>query len=174
MTDQRAFQDGSVSAIGVSDEKKQVFKADELAFGSGASKTFEMEFDVFLKDSNAYGNVYFSRHFDWQGMVRESWFSKRIFKNMFELDGVFITKRANIEYLSEAYPFQTIKAQLNTQAIKKTSFDIVISFLNSETNTLISTGRQTIIFASKEKIIKKIPGDILAKIKLFEINVASI
>lgn len=37
-------------------------------------QTFKHELTPFLKDSNAYGNIYFARYFEWQGICREMWF----------------------------------------------------------------------------------------------------
>ena len=31
-------------------------------------KTFRYSIDICLKDSNAYGNTYFARYFEWQGV----------------------------------------------------------------------------------------------------------
>jgi acyl-CoA thioesterase FadM len=151
---------------------KMVMMAEDLAFKirTKQPQVFEMEIEVYLKDSNAYGNVYFSRHFEWQGIVREAWFSKRIFANMFELPGVFITKRANIEYLSETYPFQKVKATLNTANFRRASFDIVIAFSNADLGTPISKGSQTIVFADKNKHITKLPAPILEKMKEYDLG----
>ena len=152
---------------------KMVMTAEDLAFKIRPKQPqiFEMEIEVYLKDSNAYGNVYFSRHFEWQGIVREAWFSKRIFANMFELPGVFITNRANIEYLSETYPFQKVKATLNTANFRRASFDIIIAFSNADLGTPISKGSQTIVFADKEKRITKLPLPILEKMKEYDLDI---
>lgn len=59
-----------------------------------ALKTFHHTIDIYLKDSNAYANTYFSRYFEWQGVCRERWFHRCISADMLQTTGVFITKCA--------------------------------------------------------------------------------
>lgn len=47
-------------------------------------QTFKHKLTLFLKDSNAYGNIYFARYFEWHGICREMWFTECIYSNMFE------------------------------------------------------------------------------------------
>jgi hypothetical protein len=58
-------------------------------------QTFRHTIEIFLKDSNAYTNTYFSRYFEWQGICRERWFFTSIQADMLQNEGVFITKRAH-------------------------------------------------------------------------------
>jgi enediyne core biosynthesis thioesterase len=57
-------------------------------------KTFKHSIDVYLKDSNATGNIYFARYFEWQGICREKWFFECISADMLQSLGVFINKEA--------------------------------------------------------------------------------
>jgi len=50
--------------------------------------SYQYEFTPYLKESNAYGNIYFTHHFEWQGICRERWFSNCVIKDMFSMDGV--------------------------------------------------------------------------------------
>lgn len=156
--------DEFVTSVGSPDQR--VIRAEDIAFPkSNSPKIFEMEFDVYLKDTNAYGNVYFARQFEWQGMMREAWFSQRIFENMLELEGVFITKNAKIEYLSEVYPFQKVKGRLRSGNFRNAFFDLFFEFQNLSTGKIISKGTQTIVFANRNKRIAKVPTDILSAMK---------
>jgi hypothetical protein len=47
-------------------------KIESNSFVRSGSKTFVYDFSVYLKDSNAYGNNYFSKVFEWQGVCREA------------------------------------------------------------------------------------------------------
>ncbi|NBV83732.1 acyl-CoA thioesterase [bacterium] len=148
---------------------KVVLRAEELAFVRRQPyKTFEYLIEVYLKDTNAYGNVYFSRHFEWQGILREAWFSKCIFKNMLELPGVFITKRAGIEYVAEVNPFSQIIGFLNTKNFKNASFDLTFEFRSAIDNRIMSFGTQTIVFADLAKKPCRIPSEIMQMMKAYE------
>lgn len=133
--------------------------------------TYEQEINPYLKDSNAYGNIYFARYFEWQGICREKWFAERIFANMFELEGAFVTKYAHNDYESEVFPFQKIICLLNTRHVKKASFEIVFKFYNADTRQLVSQGSQKVAFMNtRGKKLLQLPADILEKIKRYEIH----
>lgn len=129
-------------------------------------KTFYHHIDICLKDSNAYGNTYFSRYFEWQGICREQWFFQCIAKDMLQTQGVFITKYAHQEYLQETFPFQRVECQLNTYNIKQCSFNLRFGFLVE--GKLISRGFQKIIFANHSKKIIRLPQDVIEEIKEYE------
>ena len=101
-------------------------------------------------------------------MCREAWFSDCIFKNMFELDGVFITKQAHNEYKGETYPFQKLKCRVSTKNIKNASFDVVFEFFDIETDKLVAEGYQTIVYASKAKKIQRLENHVLNKIRQYQ------
>ncbi len=101
-------------------------------------------------------------------MCREAWFSECIFENMFELEGVFITKQAHNEYKGEAYPFQKLKCRISTANIKHASFDLNFEFIDIMTDKVMAEGYQTIVYASKEKKIKRLDDRILNRIKQYQ------
>src|SRR5436189_1700927 len=39
-------------------------------------RAFVFQKTVYLSDTNAFGNTYFAKYFEWQGMVRESFFKR--------------------------------------------------------------------------------------------------
>ncbi len=97
--------------------------------------TFKHEFELYLKDSNAYGNIYFAKHFEWQGVLREAWFSKCIFENMLALEGAFITKTAHIDYMAPVYPFESVTGVLCVENFKKVSFELKTEFYHTKKST---------------------------------------
>lgn len=132
-------------------------------------QTFKHELTPFLKDSNAYGNIYFARYFEWQGICREMWFTKCIYSNMFEMDGAFLTRAAHNNYVQEVLPFQTIYCELNINNLKNTSFDLIFKFLN-ENSDIVSEGYQTVVYTDlTTKRIKKLPSDVVAKVKRYQL-----
>ena len=131
-------------------------------------QTFRHELTPFLKDSNAYGNIYFARYFEWQGICRELWFTECIYSNMFEMDGAFLTRAAHNDYVQEVLPFQKIYCELNINNLKKTCFDLLFKFFN-EKSEIVSEGFQTVVYTDlATKSIKKLPKDVVAKVKRYQ------
>jgi enediyne core biosynthesis thioesterase len=130
------------------------------------SKTFRYSIDVCLKDSNAYGNIYFARYFEWQGVCRERWFYECISPSMLQDLGVFITKDAHQEYIHETFPFQQVNCEVNTFAIKQCSFSLKFRFYVA--GSLVAMGYQQIVFANHEKRIARLPDDVLDKIRKYQ------
>lgn len=130
--------------------------------------TFNHVIDVYLKDSNATGNVYFARHFEWQGICRERWFHQCIQEDMLQGVGVFVTKSAHQEFLQETFAFQKVDCYLNTYNIRHCSFSLRFKFVVS--GQTVAIGHQEIVFAGHDKRIKKLPVDVLEKIKRYELT----
>jgi enediyne core biosynthesis thioesterase len=131
-----------------------------------APRTFSHSLTIFLKDSNAYGNTYFARYFEWQGVCRERWFYECIAPDMLQAEGVFITKHAQQDYVHETFPFQEISCELNAYDIRKCSFWLEFRFYSG--NELVSVGRQQIVFANHAKVISALPAHVITKIRQFD------
>lgn len=129
-------------------------------------RTFSHTFTIYLKDSNAYGNTYFARYFEWQGICRERWFFECIAPDMLQSEGVFITKHASQDYVNETFPFQQISCELNAYDIRKCSFWLEFRFFSS--GQLVATGRQQIVFANHAKAISALPAHVIAAIRQFD------
>ncbi len=137
-----------------------------------ASKTFRHTIDIYLKDSNAYANTYFSRYFEWQGVCRERWFHQCISADMLQSLGVFITKRAHQEYVQETFPFQTVECQLNTFEVKQCSFYLLFQFMVA--GQLVSNGYQQVVFARQDKRIQRLPEHVLQRLREYELPNAAV
>ena len=130
---------------------------------------FEHEFEIFLKHSNAYGNVYFSNYFDWQGVLREAWFCKKIVPNMFELEGAFVTKTAHADYKKEMFPFMKIIGTLTVKNMRLASFDLIFNFYESVSKELVCSGYQSIAFMGKNKKPTRLPESIRTSMMQYEV-----
>ncbi|MFW2372262.1 MAG: acyl-CoA thioesterase [Gammaproteobacteria bacterium] len=142
-----------------------------LCLSEGKNRLFnnwQLEMTPYLKDSNAYGNIYFARYFEWQGLCREKWFSECICPNMFELEGSLVTKSAHNDYVASIVPFQRIRCLLSTRNIKSASFELVFRFYDFDTNQLLSKGGQKIALIGHEsKRLVRFPNDLLDKVKYY-------
>lgn len=144
---------------------KKIFKRNN----SKLALTFSHSIDVYLKDSNATGNVYFARYFEWQGVCRERWFHQCIQQDMLQNIGVFITKSARQDYMHETFAFQRVDCYVNTYNIRNCSFSLRFKFMMGD--EVVGIGHQEIVFAGHDKRIKKLPADIIDKIKSYEISI---
>jgi acyl-CoA thioesterase FadM len=129
------------------------------------NQTFTHALTIYLKDSNAYGNTYFARYFEWQGICREKWFFECISRDMLQKEGVFITKHAQQDYLQETFPFQDVSCELNAYDVKKCSFWLEFRFYAD--GKPVSVGRQQIVFANHAKRITALPEAVIASIKRY-------
>lgn len=162
--------------------ERTVLHAEDIAFktlqlptiitSTGSSgqqkKTYMCEVEAAVKETPEYANAYFARYFEWQGIVREKWFTECIEPTLPELEGHFITSAARVNYHFEVYPFQKIKAILNTQNISETSFDLEIIFFHG--TTLVSTGIQKITYADRLKNELPIPSPVLEKLHQYYVD----
>ena len=125
------------------------------------NKCFLFDVTVYLKDTNMFGTSYFSRYFEWQGMVREEYYMKvKDGDKILEAGIKLVTKKAWIEYLKETHVFDKITIMLQNSNIRKYSFDMLFTYFNS-TKDIIAIGGQTITFLNKENKLTKIPQQIL-------------
>lgn len=125
-------------------------------------QTFRHTLTIFLKDSNAYGNTYFARYFEWQGICREKWFFECIDAGMLKDEGVFITRHAAQDYLRETFPFQEVSCEMQAYAVKKCSFWLEFRFFAG--SMLVSVGRQHIVFANHARQIAALPAPVIERI----------
>ncbi|MBL0943300.1 MAG: acyl-CoA thioesterase [Hydrogenophaga sp.] len=128
-----------------------------------AIKTFRHSIDIYLKDSNAYGNTYFARYFEWQGICRERWLLENIPPEVRHSLGLFITKRAHIEYLDETFPFQRVDCELNSFDVRQCSFYVEFRF--AAQGRPVATGYQQLVYASQDKRIQRLPDCMLRHVR---------
>ncbi|MFA7243279.1 MAG: thioesterase family protein [Sulfuricellaceae bacterium] len=138
----------------------------ELPENECRAKTFHHTIDICLKDSNAYGNTYFARYFEWQGVCREQWFFQCICEDMLKSLGVLITKCAHQDYAQETFPFQKVECLLNAYNVKQCSFNLLFRFYVG--GKLVSRGYQQIVFANHDKKIIRFPEGMRERIREYE------
>lgn len=124
---------------------------------------FSINMTVFLKDTNAEGNVYFARYFDWQGMAREAFFRQLLGESV----AVFtsgqlrlITVDAAIHFRHELRLFDEVVIRVQPTNTRHTSVDLLFSYLKTNGEE-IATGKQTIAFASPSGSLIPIPRQVL-------------
>lgn len=110
------------------------------------------KFNFTLKDVTPYRNVYFSRAFDIQGIVREEWLKENdLLKFLKEYQ--LITKKAYNEYIKECFPFAPYEAESIVKKINKASFVFDIEIRDQKTGEIHSKGWQKICFSKNDKLV---------------------
>src|SRR6185312_9328621 len=107
-----------------------------------------------------YGNTYFARYFDWQGMCREKFMSKVIMPGQ-TYEGVFLTQEAHHKFLKETFPFQELKVLLNTNNVRRCSLMLCFRFMHE--GTLVGTGWQQIVCAGQDRNIQRFPDFVIER-----------
>ncbi|KHK55742.1 hypothetical protein PI87_11990 [Ralstonia sp. A12] len=146
---------------------EQYLRNADLSAPFSARQTFHHAFDVYLKDSNAFANTYFSRYFEWQGVARERWFYECVDANLVGGNVIFITKRAHQEFVEETFPFQRVDCYLNTFRIRSCSAYLVFRFMSG--GRLVSLGYQQIVIAGADRSIQRLPEHVMQRAKDYEL-----
>lgn len=132
-------------------------------------KKFTFEKTVYLTDTNAEGNVYFARYFDWQGMAREEFVMQNVpsLLSIIQSGIKFITVNASAEFKHEAVLYDQILIDIKTADIKKMSLELIFTFTNKRTDQLIAVGREKLAWADPTGKLIPIPDDIRENAKYF-------
>jgi acyl-CoA thioesterase FadM len=127
-----------------------------------ADKEFIFEKTVYLTDTNLYGNAYFARYFDWQGMAREEFFRQLIQDNnkFLQLGIKFVTLEAFVKYHHEVTLFDIVILKVSPSNIKITTFYLIFTYWNKKTNQFIAEGREKIGFVDSAGKIIPIPKEL--------------
>ncbi len=127
------------------------------------SKEFIFEKTVYLSDTNAFGNAYFAKYFEWQGMAREAFFREIMPDPMYLMKtGLkIITVRAATEYKNEVFLYDDLIKGVKIGAVKQASADLIFNFRRKKDNKAVALGYQTIAFADKDDKLIQIPQEIM-------------
>lgn len=125
-------------------------------------KVFMFEKTVYLIDTNAEGNTYFSRYFDWQGMAREEFVRTNVpgLVAILQAGVKMITVEAYLHFIQETFLYDEILIDVKTSNIKKASLDLIFTYTSKKTNQLIAKGRQKLAFADATGKLIPIPEEI--------------
>lgn len=129
-----------------------------------AKKEFIFERRVYLADTNAEGNTYFARYFEWMGMAREEFFRQvisdiqKFFQNVRA-----VTLSASIDFKNETRLFDEVIIKAKPTNPKITTFELNFTFMNKNTKQLIAEGKQKLGFTDIRGNIIPIPDEFKEK-----------
>jgi len=141
-------------------------KIFELA-GRIKRKRFSLELTVYLKDTNAEGNVYFARYFEWQGMAREAFFRK-VFSEAIEAFSTgelrLITVDASVHFKSQLFLFDEVEIRvkpIRPKHASQASIDLEFLYVKKQSGEEVATGKETLAFADSKGNLISIPKQML-------------
>ncbi|MCM8782027.1 MAG: acyl-CoA thioesterase [Candidatus Omnitrophica bacterium] len=122
-------------------------------------KEFIFEKTVYLTDTNLFGNTYFARYFDWQGMAREAFFKQIVgdFNKFLQSRIKLVTIEAYIKYHHEVTLFDEVIIKVKPDNIQIATFNLIFTYLNKKTGQLVAEGRQKIGFVDSNNKAIPIP-----------------
>ena len=127
-------------------------------------RQFVFQKRTFLTDTNAEGNVYFARYFDWQGMAREDYFRHAVPDHMelMRTGTKLITVHAWIKYEHETHLFDEIVIKVRTTSLKRMTMELGFTYVNKQTAQVLAIGGQKLAFADRDGKLIPIPPSIRA------------
>lgn len=110
---------------------------------------------VYLSDTNAQGNVYFARFFEWQGEAREEFFRVAVpIHDAFFASGYrLITVEASLEYKGEAALYDEVEIEVKVHWLRRASSELGFRYINTKTGECLAVGKQVIACAKEGKIV---------------------
>lgn len=127
-----------------------------------AKRKFVFRKRVYLSDTNAQGNVYFARIFQWQGEAREEYLRVAVpdHEQLFMAGLRLLTVEAAAEYKGEARLYDDVEIVLSVPWIKRASFQLDFNMINAKTGQPIAIGKQLITCSNAEGKLIAIPPPI--------------
>ena len=125
-------------------------------------KEFMFEKTIYLTDTNIFGNAYFARYFDWQGMAREEFFRQVMGDNnkIFQSGIKLVTIEASIRYRNEVTLFDEVIIKVKPDNVRIATFDLIFIYLNKKTDQLVAEGKQKIGFVDSNNKAIPIPKEL--------------
>lgn len=154
---------------GIEDTKEELFneyveKQFQALEYFGKERVFQTEVTVTLKDTNVFGNVYFSNYIQYQGVVREKFFLEKV-PDLHELLTANSLRLVTIDtynkFISNSYFGDILLVELTTSEINGASCRLNITFKNKATGELVGEGYQRVCIVGATGRVMRIPAQLL-------------
>jgi len=132
--------------------------------------SFVFEKTVYLSDTNAFGNTYFAKYFEWQGMAREAFVKRCLvpdFKQLVATGIKLITAEAYHKYKHETVVYDRVLIKLRVGPRRRSTVELLFTFTDKVTGQLVGEGRQVIAFANAKGRLIRVPEIIAKNLKAF-------
>lgn len=110
-------------------------------------RAYEMRHTVGFAETNLVGNVYFTRHLEWQGRCREMFLRDHCPEvlDALRIDLALITLSCRCEYLAELSAFDEIMLRMRLGGLTQSHLVLEFDYLRCEPDggeTLVARGQQ--------------------------------
>jgi enediyne biosynthesis thioesterase len=124
----------------------------------GNSRIFTTDKIITIKDTNVFGNVYFSNYIEYQGEIRE----KFLLSSFPDINKFFTKRKLRLvtidvynKFISSSYFGDTLLIELTTSDLNAATCKLNINFKNKATGEMVGEGYQRLVIVnSKGKAIK--------------------
>lgn len=117
------------------ERRKQAIEFDRRSI-SRRMRCFYIVKTVYLSDTNAFGNTYFAKYFEWQGMAREAFLARHLVPDVSVLmkSGIkLITAEASHCYKHETVVYDRVRVEVRAGHPKHATVELLFTFVNSRT-----------------------------------------
>jgi enediyne biosynthesis thioesterase len=137
----------------------------------GEKRVFTSEILVTLKDTNVFGNVYFSNFIEYQGVIREQ-FLLSVVPGLHEMLAKTQVRLVTVDvynkFVSNAYFGDTLLLELTTSDINGARCKLNINFRNKATGKLVGKGYQQVCVVSAKGKVIRIPDVLLQPLDFYQ------
>lgn len=117
---------------------------------------FYYDREVYLTDTNAFGNTYFAQYFDFMGEAREEFLKFLIGDHLdtFMKSGVILlTVDASIKYMKPLFLFDRVRIYVSVKKLTKMKGELEFTFKNPESENIHAVAGMTVATSMGERII---------------------
>ena len=137
----------------------------------GSDRIFTTEIVITLKDTNVFGNVYFSNFIEYQGIIREKFLLSAV-PDLYDMLSAKSIRLVTIDtynrFLENTYFGDTLLVELTTSAIKASSCKLNITFKNKHTGRIVGSGYQNFCVVKSNGKVIRIPDMLLEPLDFFQ------
>ena len=137
----------------------------------GESRVFTTEIMITLKDTNVFGNVYFSNFIEFQGVIREKFLLATVpdLHDLLTRTSIrLVTVDTYNKFISNAYFGDVLLVELTTSSIQAASCKLNIVFKNKNTGDLIGRGYQTFCVVKANGKVVRLPEELLGPLDFYQ------
>ena len=137
----------------------------------GENRIFTSEFMVTLKDTNVFGNVYFSNYIEYQGTIREKFLLASV-PDLHEMLAKTQVRLVTIDtynkFVSNAYFGDVLLLELTTSDINAATCKLNITFKNKATGKIVGKGYQRFCVVSSKGKVMRLPQELLGPLDFYQ------
>ena len=137
----------------------------------GENRIFTSEIMVTLKDTNVFGNVYFSNYIEYQGTIREKFLLASV-PDLHEMLAKTQVRLVTIDtynkFVSNAYFGDVLLLELTTSDINAATCKLNITFKNKATGKIVGKGYQRFCVVSSKGKVMRLPQELLGPLDFYQ------